>query len=683
MKHPIRRRLMYLGFQGLRGLGRVLPLWVARALGRGLGVLAYGLLWSQRRLTGEHLDQAFGEALSPAQRRRLGLRVFVNLGQTVMEWMVLPACSTQRLNPLITCEGLAHLRQALAHGRGAILVTAHFGNWELIPLYLGSLGFEGAAVARRLRYSEYESFLRDLRGSRGVATLARGATKDAVRLLRANHIVGMLPDQDVDSLDGVFVPFFGRPTYTPLGPAALSLMSGAPILPCFIIREGHRFRFVIEPSVAVSQAPNRLEAMTQLTAAWSAVVESYVRRYPDHWVWMHRRWKTQPIEISRSEISQDEPLAGWAGDSINLAKQNLSALVLLISGWWFITSLIGCARPARPVASAPEPTQQMSEFTLTGYEVDGTKRWEMKGQGASVDGHIVTIHWPDAIGYDFARVAHLTARVAEVDQTNRHVRLEHEVTIHTNDGLWLTAPVLHWIPDQNQMATETPVRIETDHMLLRGRGASGLTQLKQATLLEDVELVLNPADHHPQAEGPTQVTITCDGPLSFDYEHSIATFEHNVHITDPQGELFSDTLIAYLDSVRHTIRYAEAIGRVHIYHRHDQATGERAVYEPTVGKITLVGKPTLLIFPSEGGQGVPVSFHGLVTAPTASEPLKPAAAAPPDAVGTFTPSHGSPARQGGEEGAEIPKGSPPRPGASARGTGLTPPAHELASANRP
>ncbi|MDP3722229.1 MAG: LPS export ABC transporter periplasmic protein LptC [Candidatus Omnitrophota bacterium] len=627
MKHPIRRRLMYLGFQGLRGVGRVLPLGVARALGRGLGVLAYGLLGSQRRLTGEHLHQAFGETLSPAQRRRLGLRVFVNLGQTVMEWMALPACSTRRLHQLITCEGLVHLRQALARGRGAILVGAHFGNWELIPLYLRSRGFDGAVVARPLRYPEYDAFLMELRGSQGVTTLARGAMKDAVRLLRANHLLGIVPDQDVDSLDGLFVPFFGRPAYTPLGPAALSLLSGAPMLPCFIIREGRRFRLVIEPPVAAAQAPNRLEAMTELTASWSAVVESYVRRYPDHWVWMHRRWKTQPGsrqatcgDVSTQPTVQPDP----------------SRAAFMMSGWLLVTSLIGCARPARPAASASEPTQQMSAFTLTGYELDGSKRWEMTGREASVDGNLVTIHWPDAVGYDLARVAYLTARVAEMDQTSRHVRMEHEVTIHTNDGWWLAAPVLHWIPDQNQVATETPVRIETDHMLLRGRGASALTQLKQAKLMEDVELVLNPGDQDPQAEGSAHVTITCDGPLSFDYEHSVATFERNVHVTDPQGELFSDVLIAYLDSARHTIRYAEAIGRVRVHHGHDRATGERAVYEPTPGKVTLIGKPRLLLFPSGGGPGLPGAFHGISAVPTASKPLQPAAAAP-DAVGTLTP----------------------------------------------
>ena len=260
----------------------------------------------------------------------------------------------------------------------------------------------------------------------------------------------------------------------------------------------------------------------------------------------------------------------------------------------------------------------MSEFALTGYAVDGGKRWELVGKGASVEGNIVTIHHPDAVGYDLARTAYLTASVAQINQTNRHVRMEHDVTIHTSDGLWFSSPVLHWIPDQNQVATDQPVRMETDHMLLRGRGASGLTQLKHATIFKDVELVLNPTDQELPIGQAQQVTITCDGPLAFDYEHNIATFEQNVHVKDPNGDLYSDKLIAYLDQKTRTIRYAEAIGNVRIHQHSNNAASERAVYEPALGKITLVGKPSLLVYPSEdkGSQGVSLAFGGLAQTKT-------------------------------------------------------------------
>src|SRR3989338_2702972 len=121
MKHPVRRRLMYLGFRGLRALARSLPLAAARAFGRTLGGCAYRCLGLQRRLTEEHLRLALGEGVSAAERSRIARRVFANLGQTFMEWLHLSAVSAQALQALIACDGLEHVRHALAQGNGSIL----------------------------------------------------------------------------------------------------------------------------------------------------------------------------------------------------------------------------------------------------------------------------------------------------------------------------------------------------------------------------------------------------------------------------------------------------------------------------------------------------------------------------------------------------------------------------------
>ena len=550
-----------------------------------------------------------------------------------MEWLVLPRLSAGAIQQLIDSEGVEHLRRALARGNGAIALTAHFGNWELIPIYLRSLGFEGGVLARRLRYPEYESFLISLRGMRGIPTFVRGGSlKEVAKLLRANQIIGMLPDQDIDSVEGTFVTFFGHPAYTPLGPAALSLMTGAPILPCFLIREQDRCKLMIEPPIPMPETNDRAHALNQVTQAWSGVIESYIRRFPDHWVWMHRRWKTQPVPATRDtrHATSSEPSPSKDAPTAR-GVQPMLALLLIAYCLLLVAALVGCAKSGppggtvKPAASTPtvtnpssEATQQMSEFSLTGYEVDGAKRWELVGKGASVEGNIVTIHHPDAVGYDLARTAYLTASVAQVNQTNRHVRMEHDVTIHTSDGLWFTSPVLHWIPDQNRVATDQPVRMETGHMLLRGRGASGLTQLKHATIFKDIELVLNPTNHELPLGQAQQVTITCDGPLTFDYEHNIATFEQNVHVQDPNGDLYSDKLIAYLDQQTRTIRYAEAIGNVRIHQQQNTAASERAVYEPAIGRITLVGKPSLLVYPSQGqgSQGISLAFGGLAQTKT-------------------------------------------------------------------
>ncbi len=618
MKHPIQRRLMYLLFQGLRGLAQLLPFSVARRLGKGVGAAAYLLLSGQRRLALDHLQYAFGDWLTPVQRRHTARRAFMNLGQNVLEWLALSGVSQQQIQRLITSEGVEHLRAALAKGDGAILISPHFGNWELVPIYLRSLGFEGVVLARRLRYAEYESFLINLRGRRGIPTLARGALKEVVRVLRANQMVGMLPDQDMDSLEGIFVNFFGHPAYTPIGPAALSVMSRAPIVPCFLIREQQRFRLVIEPPLSAPSGGERDQAIAALTQRWSDVMESYIRRYPDHWVWMHRRWKTQPSagqarpqsgasvpDAARSTTPAPSRSEMFNTTTVSSASRPLGHLAIgLVLGGALLWSAMGCSKSSlgvgHPDVEATDPAapaQEMSRFVLTGYQDDGSRRWELHGHGATIDENIVTIHHPDAIGYDIGRTAYLTASAAQVNQTDRHVRLEHEVTVHTTEGVWLTAPILHWIPDQNRVATDAPVRIETDHVLLRGRGANGLTQLKQLTLLQDIEMVLNPTDHELSDESPRHVTITCDGPLSFDYLHNVAIFEQNVHVIDPNGELFSDRLVAYLNQQSRTIRYAEATGHVRIQQQQNTAVSQRAVYEPAIGKITLVGKPLLTIFP--------------------------------------------------------------------------------------
>lgn len=269
----------------------------------------------------------------------------------------------------------------------------------------------------------------------------------------------------------------------------------------------------------------------------------------------------------------------------------------------------------------------MSEFSLTGYSQAGSAQWTLNGHGASLDGQVVTIRRPDAVGHDPGRTAYLSASLAQMNQQTRHVRMEHDVTIHTSDGLWLTTPVLHWMPDSNRVATDLPVRIETDHMLLRGRGMEGFTQLKEATILQDIELVLNPTEQERGAPTPQQVTITCEGPLTFDYARHVATFNRNVHVVDPSGELFSDTLVAYLNPATNTIRYAEAAGHVRMHQQQHTATSERAVYEPAIGKITLLGRPSLLIVPSPApapaaapaaGRPMALSFGGLIEPPGAA-----------------------------------------------------------------
>ena len=289
------RRPLYALFVIIRISIQILPLRVIQWCGKGLGTVAWWCLREQRTLALAHLDQSLAQ-LPGHERRSIARRMFQHLGMNGLEWLAFPKFTAETTQRLVRVTGGEHAERALADGKGIIFLSAHFGNWELLAAYFGLRGFRGGVVARRLRYPEYEAWFIEMRRRKGVETFVRdGASfKELVRRLKENQCIGLMPDQDVDSLDGTFVEFFGRPTYTPTGPAALALLTGAVLIPVYIIREGARFHIALEPPVAVSHTGDRVRDIADMTQRWSRVTERYIRQYPDHWVWMHRRWKTQP-----------------------------------------------------------------------------------------------------------------------------------------------------------------------------------------------------------------------------------------------------------------------------------------------------------------------------------------------------------------------------------------------------
>ncbi len=295
------RFLLYLGIEFLRHLVLIFPRRLNYAIATGLGVSFYWLLPKERAKIARHLEEAFRKERKQGEYYQIGKRVFINLTKSAIDILCFPKLNRKRIDDLVRLEeGTGKLDQALARGKGAIVLTGHLGNWELLASYFRFLGYPGCLIGRRIYYEPFNQVLVKLRKSALVTTVYRDESpRKVLAELKANHVVGMSADQDIDSLEGVFVPFLGKPAWTPTGPAKVALASGAAIVPAFMIHEGDRYRLLIEDPIWPMEHESREEAVKLMTETWSRVVERYVERYPDQWVWMHNRWKTKTESITK------------------------------------------------------------------------------------------------------------------------------------------------------------------------------------------------------------------------------------------------------------------------------------------------------------------------------------------------------------------------------------------------
>lgn len=294
MKFKFRRYYLYYWGRCLAFIVYLMPLRVGLIIAAFLWRIAFRLVPKYRDLTIDNLKLAFPEK-DDREIRRIAVRVFENLGKVGVELINFPKINKANLDRFVTIENIDIFDQALKKGRGIIVLTAHFGNWELLAMTIRLKGYPGAAVGRKLYFHKFDTFLNQLRKSGLVNVIDRTESpRQFLKVLRANEVLGMLADQDVDSVEGVFVDFFGRSAYTPIGPAVLASVSGAPLIPVFLVREGPRHRFIVEKPIELIDTGNKEADILANTQNWSNVVEAYIRKYPDQWVWMHRRWKTRP-----------------------------------------------------------------------------------------------------------------------------------------------------------------------------------------------------------------------------------------------------------------------------------------------------------------------------------------------------------------------------------------------------
>jgi KDO2-lipid IV(A) lauroyltransferase len=242
-----------------------------------------------------NLALAFPE-LDERARRRLARDSCQHLGLVAMEVCDLLAGPVDRFLARLSVEGRAHLDEVMrTHGR-ALVMSAHLGNWELLPLVLGRNPYPVTIVMRTLDRPALDLAARRLRRSTGVEVIdKRGAVRPLLKALARGAAVGFMVDQNTTRAESVFVPFFGRPASTSRAMAVLALRTGTPIVPLFTRREpGGRHRVIYQAPIAPGTGACTEDVVTDLTRRCAETVERAIREAPEQWLWIHDRWRTRP-----------------------------------------------------------------------------------------------------------------------------------------------------------------------------------------------------------------------------------------------------------------------------------------------------------------------------------------------------------------------------------------------------
>jgi Kdo2-lipid IVA lauroyltransferase/acyltransferase len=280
---------------------RGLPLERAVRAGAAIGAIALAFDFYNRSIARRNLELAFAN-LKPEQRSAILHQTYRNFGRMAAEWVHFPELSRSNIEHYVTYAGREHWDEAIqrSQGRGILVLTGHFGNFELLSVAHSIYGNRIAIVQRPNRNPVLDNAVAARRRRFGNLTVPRkGAGREVMRLLRDNWMVAV--PLDLDTRHGAFVDFFGTLAATNPALARIAMVTGAPVLPAFMVRQGgtSRHHITILPVIDVRTAGDRSDCIRENTQVFTSAIESMIRRYPDHWNWIHRRWKTRPRDEDR------------------------------------------------------------------------------------------------------------------------------------------------------------------------------------------------------------------------------------------------------------------------------------------------------------------------------------------------------------------------------------------------
>ena len=292
----MRERLEYaLLWPWIKLLG-ILPRSLARTIGISLGLTVYAVHGRLRRVGFRNLTIAFPEMSQP-DRRRIVRGEFISLGRQLAEVCLFPRYTKENVSRTVVYEGFENFERAYARGKGVLFLTGHIGAWELSAFAHSFQGHPLSIVMRSLDNPYVDALIQRYRTMHGNRTVDKdNFVRGLLSAMKAGETVGILMDTNMTPPQGVFVDFFGIPACTASGLARIALRTDAAVVPGFTVWDKTLRKYVLhfEPPVALIRTADNESDIIANTAKFTKVLENIIRQYPDHWLWVHRRWKTRP-----------------------------------------------------------------------------------------------------------------------------------------------------------------------------------------------------------------------------------------------------------------------------------------------------------------------------------------------------------------------------------------------------
>jgi len=292
----MRRELEYAAAWPFLKVMGILPRRLSRAFAITIAQLVYLFHIRLRRVGMRNLEMAFPEK-SEAERRRILRGVFTSLGRQLAELCQFPRYTPQNVDEVVVYDGLENYERAYARGKGVLFVTAHFGGWELSAFAHSLHGHWLHVVMRPMDNPYLDRLLQSYRTMHGNKVVPKDDfVRGLLAAMKCGETVGILMDTNMTPPQGVFVDFFGIPACTASGLARIALRTDAAVVPGFTIWDEklRKYRLRFDPALPLVRTGDLEADIVVNTQRFTAVIEEYVRKYPEQWLWVHRRWKTRP-----------------------------------------------------------------------------------------------------------------------------------------------------------------------------------------------------------------------------------------------------------------------------------------------------------------------------------------------------------------------------------------------------